>query len=73
MTTYEDFVLRRDKLLEAKPEQTVRSLAEELVELLEEIAIHGSSGIGGDPALKSAQIDLMEGRIHRAIRPAELR
>ena len=58
-----DFVEERDRILEYKPGESAIELAEELVRLMELLAIHGSTGIDGDPALRSFQVDRLAGRI----------
>ena len=58
----------RDRLLAFKSGQRVRELAEDIVESLVCIAIHGSTGIGADNARKEEMIRLMEHRINEVER-----
>lgn len=58
-----EFVRERDELLQTKHRETARNLAEELVRLMELLAIHGSTGIDGDPDTRAAYILRLEARI----------
>ncbi len=62
-TTRLEFLRARDELLESKPGQTARYLAEELVRLMELVAVHGSSGVDGAPDKREAYIQILERRI----------
>lgn len=61
------FVGNRDMLLVPKENQTARGLAEDLVSLMELLAIHGSSGIGADPDTRQAYVDTLTARIDGVI------
>ena len=58
----------RDMLLMPKENQTARGLAEDLVSLMELLAIHGFTGIGADPDTRRAYIDTLVARIDTAVR-----
>ena len=64
----ERFIGNRDALLALKVGQTARSLAEDLVALMELLAVHGESGIGADPDTRRAYVDTLVARIDTAIR-----
>ncbi len=66
--TRERFVRNREALLAPKQGQTARSLAEDLVALMELLAVHGESGIGADPDTRRAYVDTLVARIDTAIR-----
>lgn len=66
--TQERFVRNREALLAPKQGQTAHSLAEDLVALMELLAVHGESGIGADPDTRRAYVDTLVARIDTAIR-----
>lgn len=66
-TTQQWFVRQRDELLALKEGQTARSLATELVSLMELLAVHGSTGIGADPDARQAYVDTLTARIDSVI------
>lgn len=66
--TQEQFIQERDLLLVPKRDETARSLAEELVKLMELLAIHGSTGMGGRPDAHEAYVATLMGRIQAASR-----
>ncbi len=63
MNSYEEFVLRRNRLLRPNSNQTARELASDIVTLFQEIAVHASSGIQGDARKEREYIDILERRI----------
>ena len=63
-----EFIKRRSFLLKPK-QQSALELAKEIVELLELIAIHGSSGIGADPEKRDCYIDRFTKRIISSTEP----
>ena len=63
-----EFIKRRSFLLKPK-QQSALELAKEIVELFELIAIHGSSGIGGDPEKRNIYIELFTRRIIASTEP----
>lgn len=63
----EGFIRERDLLLMPKGDQTARGLAEELVRLMELLAIHGSTGIGAEPDTRQAYVDTLVARIDSLI------
>lgn len=65
---YDQFVERRDSLLSPK-QQSASELAKDLVELMEEIAIHGSLGIGGNPETKQLYVEELTKRIIASTEP----
>ena len=67
-TTWLEFIRDRDELLRFKPGQTVRGVAEDLVRLMELLAIHGSTGMDGEAEKQGAYIRGLEGRIWAAAR-----
>ncbi len=50
-------------LLQAKGDQTARGLADDLVSLMELLAIHGETGIGADPDIREDYVDALQARI----------
>ena len=64
MTAHEqEFITERDGLLQVKPDQDALELATDIVNLLGLVAIHGSSGMMGDPVKKALYIANLELRI----------
>ncbi len=68
LSTREQFIERRDYLLTPKSE-SAQQLAIEIVELLELIAIHGSSGIGGEPEKRDVYVEQFTKRIMASTEP----
>ncbi len=66
MSDWDDFVAERDLILKPEPGQSAIDLAGELVRLMELLAVHGSTGIEGDPARRSFQIHQLAERIGAA-------
>lgn len=62
------FVGNRDMLLMPKENQTARGLAEDLVSLMELLAIHGETGIRADPDTREDYVDTLRARIYTAVR-----
>ena len=65
-TTWLDFVRDRDELMQTKHRETARHLAEELVQLMELLAIHGSTGIDGDACKRELYVRQLHERIRTA-------
>ncbi len=61
--TYNQFLQDRDLLLAAKPDQSARGVATDLVQAMELIAVHGSTGIGADPDTREDYIEALQVRI----------
>lgn len=65
---YEDMVEERARLMVPKANETAHTLAMDIVALLELIAIHGSSGIGGESKMRNDYVDWFESRINDVIK-----
>ncbi len=61
--TYDQFIQERDLLLAAKPDQSARGVATDLVHAMELIAVHGSTGIAADPDTREDYIEALQVRI----------
>ncbi len=61
------FVEERDALLTLKVGETARSVAEDLVRVMELLAIHGESGIAADRLRRETYIHTLETRIRSAM------
>jgi len=64
MSNRDSFERRRDELLIPRSYQSAKDLAEDIVELMEILAIYGSTGIEGDPQKRSEHVDVLERRIN---------
>ncbi len=62
-TTRDSFERRRDQLLIPRSYKSPRDLAKDIVELMELLAIHGSTGIEGDSKKRLEHVDVLERRI----------
>ncbi len=62
-SNWEEFIESRDSLLTPKRDQSARGVAEDLVRVMELIAVHGSTGIGDDPDTRQEYIEALQTRI----------